>query len=47
MGDSLLRRDLVAGVPSLKDGCVKPSERPGWGVDIDTKILEKHKASLA
>ncbi len=47
MGDSLLRRDLVGGVPSLEDGCVKPSERPGWGIDIDRKMLEKHKGPLA
>ena len=47
MGDSPLRRDLVAGVPSLEDGCVRPSERPGWGVDIDTKTLEEHKAPHA
>ncbi len=43
MGDSLLRRDLVAGAPSLRDGCVKPAERPGWGIEIDPKVLEEHK----
>ena len=39
MGDSPLRRDLVAGVPSLADGFVKPSDEPGWGIEIDPVVL--------
>jgi L-alanine-DL-glutamate epimerase-like enolase superfamily enzyme len=42
MGDSPLRRDLVAGVPSLEDGFVKPSDEPGWGIQIDPRVLEEY-----
>ena len=42
MGDSPLRRDLVAGVPSLADGFVKPSDEPGWGIEIDPGVLAQY-----
>lgn len=42
MGDSPLRRDLVAGVPSLADGFVKPSDEPGWGIEINPGVLAQY-----
>ena len=42
MGDSPLRRDLVAGVPSLEDGFVKPSDKPGWGIELDPGVLAEY-----
>lgn len=39
MGDSPLRRDLVVGVPSLDDGFVKPTDKPGWGIEIDPRVF--------
>lgn len=45
MGESPLRQDLVAGVPSLEDGYVKPGERPGWGIEIDAGIVAQYGQS--
>ncbi len=42
MGDSPLRRDLVAGVPSLEDGFVKPTDKPGWGIELDPGVLAEY-----
>ncbi len=46
MGDSPLRRDLAAGVPSLEGGFVKPSDKPGWGIEIDPGVLEEYGSNM-
>ena len=45
MGEPPLRQDLVAGVPGLEDGYVKPGERPGWGIEIDAGIVARYGQS--
>ncbi len=42
MGDSPLRRDLVVGVPSLDHGFVKPTDQPGWGIEIDPRVFAEY-----
>ena len=42
MGESPLRKDLVVGVPSLKDGFVEPADQPGWGIDLDPDVLAEY-----
>ncbi len=42
MGESPLRRDLVAGVPALRDGFVSPTDRPGWGIEIDGDVVAEY-----
>ena len=42
MGDSPLRQDLVVGLPSLEDGFVKPPDRPGWGIELDLRVLAEY-----
>ena len=38
--------DLVLGPPWLvRDGCVRPPERPGWGVDLDREALARYAVS--
>ena len=42
MGDSPLRRDLVSGVPVLEDGFVRPTDRPGWGLEIAQSVVARY-----
>ena len=37
-------RDSVGGIPYKldSDGCVRPSEKPGLGIEIDEKFIDAH-----
>jgi L-alanine-DL-glutamate epimerase-like enolase superfamily enzyme len=39
-----LFRDTLVGTPYTlgKDGCVRPLEKPGVGVEVDEQFLAKH-----
>jgi L-alanine-DL-glutamate epimerase-like enolase superfamily enzyme len=38
-----LCRDLVVGCPPLVDGFVRPSDRPGLGVDLNERVVLEHR----
>ena len=34
--------EMIGGPLNIKNGVVDIPEGPGWGVDIDTEVLNKH-----
>jgi L-alanine-DL-glutamate epimerase-like enolase superfamily enzyme len=38
------RNELVAEPISVKDGCIELSERPGLGVELIPRAVEKYRA---
>jgi len=41
LAEGPLIRELIDGVPSLKDGYVTASDRPGFGIEINEDVLER------
>jgi mannonate dehydratase len=35
-------REVFSGVPEWKDGYVYPSDKPGWGIEVDEKAAAKY-----
>jgi mannonate dehydratase len=35
-------REVFSGCPELKNGYVYPSDKPGWGIEIDEKAAAKY-----
>jgi mannonate dehydratase len=35
-------REVFSGVPEIKDGYLYATEKPGWGIEIDTKAAAKY-----
>jgi mannonate dehydratase len=35
-------REVFSGCPELKDGYVYPSDKPGWGIEVDEKAAAKY-----
>jgi mannonate dehydratase len=33
--------DVFPGCPEVRDGCLWPSEEPGWGIEVDEPLAEK------
>jgi hypothetical protein len=42
--DSLLRRELVSPEPAVVDGYMALPDRPGLGIDLNEKLVERLRA---
>jgi mannonate dehydratase len=35
-------REVFSGCPEMRDGYLWPSEKPGWGIEVDEKAAAKY-----
>lgn len=35
-------REVFPGCPEVRDGCMWPNDRPGWGIDLDEAAAARH-----